>query len=44
MGWTTNRPGSAGKPRYRACYRDARGRTRSAGRPRPMASQNATRS
>ncbi|MFP5219755.1 MAG: tyrosine-type recombinase/integrase, partial [Actinomycetes bacterium] len=31
MGWTTKRAGLDGKPRYRACYRDARGRTRSAG-------------
>ncbi len=31
MGWTTKRLGRDGKPRYRACYRDARGRTRSAG-------------
>ena len=31
MGWTTKRPGDDGKPRYRATYRDARGRTRSAG-------------
>jgi integrase len=31
MGWTTRRTGRDGKPRYRSCYRDARGRTRSAG-------------
>lgn len=31
MGWTTKRPGRDDKPRYRACYRDSRGRTRSAG-------------
>jgi integrase len=31
MGWVRTRTGSAGRPTYMACYRDARGLTRSAG-------------
>src|SRR5690348_9771831 len=31
MAWTRKRPGTGGRPRYQACYRDARDRIRTAG-------------